>query len=271
LPALFFGYLGISNATQTGGEAKNANSNLPKAVLVTGILVTIIYTVFAAAVYHVIPWQIINGLNASGHSNMTSVPALMGLFMPHWLSATLNFAVALIVIKSIIPMLLAQSRWLYAWASDGIIPSIFARTSVKYGTPILGLTISALLGSLSLLESVKAGFIFGIGERVLSVMIVLFLLGVGMLFIEHGHAADRLKNSSSYLIKYPVIRNIVACLLILVSVWFSYGLIKSSLHSPIYLQPVFQAVVVLIIGILIYSSRKGRYKDIGIESQKIKS
>ena len=47
LPVLFFGYLGLSTATQTGGEAKDAVKSLSKAVVVTVTMVTVIYTLFA--------------------------------------------------------------------------------------------------------------------------------------------------------------------------------------------------------------------------------
>lgn len=252
IPLLFFGYLGLSTATQTGGEAKNAKRTLSRGVMVTVLTVTVVYTLFSVAVYHAVPWRVIAGLGHLNKSAYTTSSGLLQFVMPNWLSSLINLLVAMIVVKTFLPIYLAQSRWVYAWSEDGIIPKVFARTHAKYKTPVLALTLSALFGTLSLLESIKLGFVFGVSVRVLSVMIVFFFMGLGMIMFPK-HAPNLYAANESSLAKKRGVQVTVGIFLMAVSVWFSVSIILSSLSDPFYLQPVVQALVVALIGWWIYA------------------
>ncbi len=251
LPVLFFGYLGLSTVTQTGGEAKDARRTLSKAVLITVSLVTVVYTLFAFAIYHAIPWQIIEGLANLKMSAYTTSSGLLQFVMPGWLASLINLLVAIIVIKTFLPVFLAQSRWIYAWSEDGIIPGIFATTHARYKTPVLGLTLSALLASISLIESIQLGYVFGVNVRVLSVMIVFFFMGLGMIAFPK-HAPDLYKDNQSLLAKHRPLQVAIGVLLMLIAVWFSASIIVTSLSNPFLLQPIVQSVIVVIIALLVY-------------------
>jgi amino acid transporter len=251
LPVLFFGYLGLSTATQTGGEARNAKHSLARGVLIAVSLVTVIYTLFAAAIYHAVPWQVIAGLAKLKMSAYTTSSGLLQFVMPQWLASLINLLVALIVMKTLLPIFLAQSRWVYAWSEDGLIPPFFARTHAKFKTPVLALTLSALFGSISLVESIQLGYVFGVNVRVLSVMIVFFFMGLGMLMFPK-HAPELYAANQSSLATNRLLQVTVGVFLMLVSVWFSVSITLSSLKSPFFLQPVVQTVIVALIGVLIY-------------------
>jgi amino acid transporter len=239
LPVLFFGYLGLSTATQTGGEAIDARRTLSQGVLAAVCIVTAVYTLFAFAVYHAVPWQDIAGLAALKYTTYTTSTGLLGLVMPAWLSSLMNVFVAIIVVKTFLPLFLAQSRWIYAWARDGIVPARFAATHGRYQTPVLALTISALLGSLSLIESMWLGYVFGVSLRVLSVMAVFFLMGLGMLRYERPVPAWRIATGAT-----------IAAF----SLLFSVSIVFASRAQALWLQPAVQALIVAAIGALIYRS-----------------
>jgi amino acid transporter len=239
LPVLFFGYLGLSTATQTGGEAVDARRTLARGVLIAVCLVTVVYTLFAFAVYHAVPWQDIAGLTVLKYTTYTTSTGLLGMVMPAWLSSLMNVFVAIIVVKTFLPIFLAQSRWIYAWARDGIVPAAFAATHDRFKTPVLALTISALLGSLSLLESLWLGYVFGVSLRVLSVMVVFFLMGLGMLRIERPAPAWRVATGAA---------------IMAFSLWFSISIVYTSRAQALWLQPVVQALIVVAVGAFIYRS-----------------
>jgi amino acid transporter len=235
LPILFYSYLGLSAATQTGDEAVDARRSLSRGVLVAVVLVTIVYTVFAFAVYHAIPWQAIAALGKRGLTTYTTSTGLIGLVMPAWLSSLMNLFVAVIVIKTFLPIFLTQSRWIYAWGIDGAIPQWFAATHPRFGTPIAGLTAGALLASISLAESVELGYVFGVSLRVLSAMIVFFLIGASLLAVARERIAYVALGVS----------------IMAFSAWFAIALIYGARSQPVLLQPAVQAVIVGIIGVLI--------------------
>jgi APA family basic amino acid/polyamine antiporter len=256
LPVLFFGYLGLSTATQTGGEAVDARRALSKGVVIAVCLVTAIYTLFAFAVYHAVPWQLIAGLSALKFNDYTTSTGLLGLVMPAWLASLMNVFVALIVIKTFLPLYLAQSRWIYAWAKDGLLPDRFAATHARFRTPVLALTIAAALGSLTLAESIPLGYVFGVQVRVLACMIVFFFLGLGMLLFPRTAPALYIENQSAIARNRPV--QILAGLVIMgFSTWFAISIVVASLDKYWLLQPAVQAVIVALIGVLIYSARSG--------------
>jgi len=230
LPILFYSYLGLSAATQTGDEAVDARRSLSRGVLVAVVLVTCVYTVFAFAVYHAIPWQAVAALGQRGLTTYTTSTGLIGLTMPRWLASLMNVFVAVVVIKTFLPIFLTHSRWIYAWASDGIIPARFASTHMRFGTPVVGLTISALLGSVSLAESVELGYVFGVSLRVLSAMIVFFLIGAALLRVR---------------------KTALGLALMAFSSWFSIALVYGARTQLLLLQPAVQAILVAIIGVLI--------------------
>ena len=54
---LFASFIGFDSIAQAGGEAKNPERLLPRAIALAIIIVTSFYFVFTFAVYHAIPWQ----------------------------------------------------------------------------------------------------------------------------------------------------------------------------------------------------------------------
>jgi amino acid transporter len=134
------------------------------------------------------------------------------------------------VVKTFLPIFLAQSRWLYAWGRDGVVPRAFARTHSRFQTPVAGLTVSAVLSSIAIAESVSLGYVFGVSVRVLSAMIVFFLIGVAMV-------RSRQRTLGVAIMAF--------------SAWFAIALIYGARTQSLLLQPVVQAAVVAAIGVLI--------------------
>ena len=260
LPVLFFGYLGLSTATQTGGEAINAERSVAKGVVIAVSIVTAIYTLFTFAVYHAVPWRIIGGLAALKHTTYTTSTGLLGLVMPPWLASVMNVFVAIIVVKTFLPYFLAQSRWLYAWGADGIVHDVFSKTHKRYDTPVLALTLSAILGSLSLIESLQLGYVFGVNLRVLSVMVVFFLMGLAMLLFPRI-APDLYAKNTSAIARNRAAQIVTGCAIMAFALWFAVSILVSSHAQACYLQPLVQAGAVAIIGAVIYQRSRLRARS----------
>lgn len=257
LPLLFYGYLGLSTATQTGGEAVDARRSLSRGVLIAVLLVTAIYSLFTFAVYHAVPWQLIPALGARGLTTYTTSTGLLGLVMPTWLSSLMNVFVAIIVVKTFLPAFLAQSRWIYAWGADGLIPQRFAQTHPRFHTPVTALTVSAILGSLSLFESTSLGYVFGVNLRVLSVMIVFVLMGYAMLVIPKT-APDLYAANDSAIRSNRTLQIAIGLAIITFSSWFAVSIVYGARAQAIWLQPIVQAAIVTVIGVLIMRSADRR-------------
>jgi amino acid transporter len=244
LPLLFFSYLGIATATQAGDETRDADRALPRALVIAVAITTFVYVTFNVAIYHVVPWRLVAGLGALKETSATTTTGLLGFVLPSWGAAALGLATTFVVAKTAVPLFLAQSRWIYAWANDRMIPSWAARTSPRFGTPVIALTIGAAFGSLTFLESVAFGFAFGVALRVLSAMLVLILVGIA-------------------LIRGGVARRVLGAVLACVAGAFVVALTAGALGAPFYAQPAVQALVVLAVALVLVRFRGEETSDRG--------
>jgi APA family basic amino acid/polyamine antiporter len=142
---LFSSFIGFDSIAQAGGEAKNPERLLPRAIALAVIVVGCFYFIFTAAVYHAIPWQYIA---AEGLKKDISAPGLFSVLLsPSWGIAILIGA-TIALINDLPAMLLSVSRLLFAWAEDGIFPKSIAKVNPNTTTPINALFISGIMASI---------------------------------------------------------------------------------------------------------------------------
>ncbi len=239
LPILFFSYLGIATATQTGEETRDPGRAVPRGIIIAVAIVTVVYVTFSAAVAHAVPWQLVAGLGALKETSATTTIGLLAFVVPPFVGAALALATAFVVAKTIVPLFLAQSRWVYAWAEDGMIPRWASRIAPRFGTPVTALTIGAVCASLVFLEALAFGFAFGVALRVLSAMLVLALCGVALARQTAGRRA-------------------LGITLLLLALAFIGSIVTASRTAAFATQPAVQAAIVLAIAVAIVVARRSR-------------
>jgi amino acid transporter len=138
-----YDYWGYYNVTFLGGEVKNAGRTVPRAILISIVLVAAMYLAMNISVLAVLPWQ---GL--VGQQDMEARRAVISLFMqtaygPH-LGPTLGKLAAVLVMvtafASVFSLLLGYSRIPYAAARDGNYFRVFGRLHRK-GFPNVSLLV----------------------------------------------------------------------------------------------------------------------------------
>lgn len=251
LPLLYFAYSGLRSATYTGGETPGAKGVVGKSILALVVVVTIFYTTFAAALYHVVPWQLLSGLLNHGDKSLASASALIGLLLPPWLDILLNFAVAFIVFKTILPGMMGQSRMMVAFAADGILPARFARLS-KQRTPATALTVGAVMSSVVLLQTSITGTAFGLASAVLAGTIVHFALGLGIVLLPKTapalYAANKTWLSGRRSLQWGL-----AFIMMAVAAALAYLVVVPTLSAVWYFNPLVQVALFSVIGAVLYS------------------
>ncbi len=251
LPVLYYAYSGLRGATYTGGETPNAKKVLGKSIILLVILVTIFYTLFAAALYHVVPWQLLSGLLHHNHKSLASASALVGLLLPTWLAVLLNFAVALIVFKTILPGMMGQSRIMLAFSVDGILSPYFKRLSV-FQTPVRTLTTGAAMSSIVLTQTVFTGTAFGLASSVLAGTIVHFALGLGVLRLPKA-APLLYENNVTWMKKQRSLQVLLGWTQMIIAIVLAYLVVFPSLSTVWYFNPLFQVILFGVIGWFLYS------------------
>lgn len=175
---LFSSFIGFDAVSQAGGEARQTRDLAPSILISIGVI-TIYYIVFTWAVYHAVPWQYIY---RESLVHDISAPGLLSLLLPRWVGLTILLAVTIAILKVIPAVMLANSRMLYAFSADRVFPEPLSRIHPRYRTPHVALTVTAILGSASVIGCQVGGdFFLGVDILVMSMLFNYFLMAGAVL------------------------------------------------------------------------------------------
>jgi APA family basic amino acid/polyamine antiporter len=133
---VFFAYIGFDVVATTAEEARNPQKDLPKGILGSLAICTVLYMAVALVVTGMVPYDKIDP-DAALASAFTSV-GKDGF-------ATMIAAGAVAGLTTVVmTLMIGAVRVLFAMSRDGLLPHGFARTNPKTGTPVrITLTIGA--------------------------------------------------------------------------------------------------------------------------------
>ncbi|MCD6478034.1 MAG: APC family permease [Candidatus Aenigmarchaeota archaeon] len=258
---LFWAYIGFTSISQSGGEIENPKRNLPRAFIISSLLIMIYYFIYSTAVYHAVPWQYMVGMKD------INVPALLGVFLPPGFATIITLFVFLTLANDVPPMLYAKSRLFYGWARDGIIPRIFEKTN-KYKVPSMAMGAVALTASAIAVSCVFGGFFTEVDVVVISRFLVYILISLSLINLKN-------KNKKIYKqIKFLKNRTIQITASI-ISLVFSFLLLGVLLYMDLtsgavwYEMSSVQSAIIIAIGAAMYYSFVWRMKKAGKDYNKV--
>ncbi|MFD2621204.1 amino acid permease [Streptomyces chumphonensis] len=164
--SLFFSYIGFDAASTAGEEAKNPQRDLPRAIMLSLLIVTALYVMVAAVAVGAVPWESFEGSEAALAGVLSDVTG-----QDFW--ATILAAGAVVAIASVVlAVLYGQTRILFAMSRDGLVPRVFSKVHPRTGTPrantflvsaFCGILAAAIpLGELANATSIGTLFAFGL-------------------------------------------------------------------------------------------------------------
>ena len=134
----FFSYIGFTLILDVAGEVKNPKKNIPRALLISLITLTALYTVQAIMVAGVHQWDIPIG---------TVVELIItGGLLPQGAVVFITILIALAIASTIHPSYMAYSRDIMMSSREHLFPAKFARVHEKHKTPIPALTLLFVVG-----------------------------------------------------------------------------------------------------------------------------
>lgn len=255
-----FAYGGISAAPSLGGETIAAETTMPRGLVLGWAVAVVLFTAVAYALFHAAPWWAVVALIHAKKAALATAPGLMGLIAPPAVSWVLNLAVAIIVGKTIAPALLINSRLLFAFAQDGILPARFAATSTAK-VPVAGLVATALVGSVFLIQSAYIGWALGVVVRALSILLVWLAVALGVLRLAFGPAAARQTVWARGLLASPF--TVPAAIVSVVITLFLISTVIVVPHTAFWFQPIFQSLAAAVIAALILVGAAARARARG--------
>lgn len=180
---LFSSFIGFDSIAQAGGEAKNPSRALPLAIGISVVTVGTFYLLFTAAVYHAVPWTYIA---QEAQTRDLTAPGLLGYMLPAGWTVAIVAGAAVALINDLPAMLLSVSRLMFAWAEDGIFPSVVARVHPTRHTPHVAIVLSGLMASAAIIGSHLAGdFFLGVDVLVTAMLVNFLLMCLTVLTLPH--------------------------------------------------------------------------------------
>jgi amino acid transporter len=154
-----YDYWGYYNVCFLGAEVKDPGRTIPRAIVISTVLVAVLYIVMNISVLGVIPWQEMSKTADSGE-RWYVISVFMQRLYGDWAGVVGTLLVMWTALASVFSLMLGYSRVPYAAALDGNYFSIFGRLHPKGRFPYVSLIVlggvAALFCFLSLADVIAA-------------------------------------------------------------------------------------------------------------------
>ena len=158
---VFFTYIGFDSVSTAAEECKNPQRDLPRGIIATLVVCTILYIGVVVVLTGLVPWQtlmddaapVVNTMKKLHFGNVRLV-VLIGALMG--------------MISSLLVFQLGQARVWFAMSRDGLLPRVFGRVHPRFHTPDFSTWL--------------AGIVVGIPAGLLDIGTLADLSNIGTLF-----------------------------------------------------------------------------------------
>lgn len=248
---VFFAYIGFDAVSTAAQEAKNPRRDMPIGILVSLLICTVLYILFAHVMTGVTSYQSFKGQDgiapvAVAIEHMGTADAT-GKIVPAfpWLNRAIILAILAGYASVILVMLMGQSRVFFSMSKDGLIPKVFSEVHQKFRTParnnLLFMLIVSLFGAF--VPARVVGEMTSIGT-----LFAFILVCIGIM-VMRKQMPDAPRAFKTPLVPVVPILGIIVCLYMMISlppdtwirlliwmliglnIYFTYGLTKSKLGN----------------------------------------
>ncbi len=133
---IFFAFIGFEEIVQLAEEATDPARTVPRAVVLSISIATLLYVLVAVAAVSVIGAE---ALAASRAPLADVAQAAQGWHVGSGIAVVALFSTA----NTVLVVLLSASRLLYGMGEDGALPAVFGRVSERLGTPVFATLVTS--------------------------------------------------------------------------------------------------------------------------------
>jgi len=141
---VFFSFLGFDAVTCAAEEVKNPERDIPKGVIWSLAVCSLLYVVVSAIMTGIVPYAHFVGIDHP-------ISLALKFAKLDWFAGFVDLGAILGMITVILVMTYGQTRILFAMSRDGLLPKVFSEVHPKYGTPykatwLIGIIIALIAG-----------------------------------------------------------------------------------------------------------------------------
>jgi len=175
---VFYAYLGFDAVSTVAQEVKNPQRDMPWGILGSLVICTIIYIAMGFVMTGMVDFPLLNSAAPIAVAVDTAGQSLQWLRTPIKIGAIAGLSSVILV------QLLGQTRIFFSMASDGLLPSGFAKVHSKFKTPYIATLVTGFFAML------VAGLfpINLLGELVsIGTLLAFALVSAGVLVLRYRH------------------------------------------------------------------------------------
>ncbi|MFW9781280.1 MAG: APC family permease [Candidatus Heimdallarchaeota archaeon] len=213
---IFFAYIGFEDIANVAEEVKEPQRKLPKAIVISILITTILYCLTAISVVSILPYSTIAASDAPLREVANEV---LGPIGANVISLIALFATA----NTVLIMLIVTSRMIYGMARDKALPEELSKISPKNRIPIS----AALFTMIFTIISVLFGDITIVANAtVFGVLITFFLVNISLIALRKNkpelERPFKLKPSIGWIPIIALLGSIVCAALLFTFEWYIY-------------------------------------------------
>ncbi len=238
-----YDYWGYYNVCFFGGEVKDPERNIPRAVLLSILFVAIIYIVMNISILGVIPWR-----EFAGTANTPAQRYVISSFMERLYGTKAGVVVTVLIMwtafASVFSLLLGYSRVPFAAARDGNYFRVFAKVHQRHRFPFVSLLVMAGIATV---------FCFFRLADVIAALVVIrilvqFLAQIAGVIVLRIRRPDLPRPFRMWLYPLPALIALGGFIYVLIS-------------RKNFLKEVKYAVVLVVVGLIVYFIRSWRRSE----------
>ena len=158
--AVFFAYIGFDAISTTAEECKNPQRDLPRGMIYSLIICTILYVLLALVLTGVVSYKQLNVGDP-----LAMIFDSLGL---KWIAGIIAVSAVFATASVLLVFQMGQPRIWMSMSRDGLLPKIFSKIHPKYGTPSF--------------STIVTGFVVAVPALFLNLDTVIALTSIGTLF-----------------------------------------------------------------------------------------
>jgi amino acid transporter len=173
-----FSLSGLESASMLGDEIEDARRNIPRALLIAGVLTTILYIAATVAMLLALPQQEIQNMQGIIHA-ITLVATKLGI---PWIAAGIALLITIGGLGQAGAWFAAAGRLPFVIGIDRRLPPAFAKIHPRWGTPYVALLVQAGIAAVLIFAGQAGTSVAGAYNVLVSMSVIAYFLPYMFMF-----------------------------------------------------------------------------------------